>query len=397
MPVATEKPWLLRSDWAQGYADPEWSTARDPRIWIGIVTCLISIPSLFGVLQARGAERYWGFVVALFPLVGATLIIQGIQQRQRANKFRGTRFVMRHVPGVLGGALEGEIESRHVFPSATPVNLTFSCISVTHSDDSRWEKVVWQSKRTVTASPGGPGTVIPVAFTIPFDAPASDTANPSRQILWRLTAQADLPGMDFLTPFIAPVFETEASEAKLTIASLQTASIGNVNGKPAGAHLEIGPSRDGGVEFHLGAARNKGIATAMSLFGLVFMAAGGFFAYVGAQFFWIVGAIPLVTAGGLGFFLFVYSLWLWLGVITMRVRNRELQVNSSWLGISRTRVIPAGEIKGFDLYPAMQQGEQVWYDVKLRIGSGRSTTVASGMEKPEAEWCVAELKKDLGI
>jgi hypothetical protein len=397
MPVATEKPWLLRPDWAQGYADPEWSTTKDPRIWLGIVFCLISLPGLNGILHARGSDRYWAIVVAIFPLVGAMLVVQGIAQRGRAAKFRGTRFVMRHVPGVLGGALEGEIESPYVFPPATPVNVTLSCISVTHSDDSRWEKVVWQSKQTVTASFGGPGTVIPVAFTLPVDAPASDTANASRQILWRLTAQAALAGTDFRAPFLAPVFETPASDAHLTIAKLQGADIAGVDGKPAGAHLEIGPSRDGGVEFHLGAARNKGMAAALSLFGIFFMAGGVFFAFVGAHFHWIIGLIPLFVAGGIGFFLFAYSLWLWLGVTTMRVRNRELQVHSSWLGISRTRVIPAGDIEGFNLYPAMQQGENVWYDVRLQTGDRRSTTIASGMEKPEAEWCVAELKKDLGL
>ena len=45
----------------------------------------------------------------------------------------------------------------------------------------------------------------------------------------------------------------------------------------------------------------------------------------------------------------------------------------------------------------MQSGNDVWYDLKVRLVNGRSFTAGSAMLKPEAEWFRAELKKDLGI
>ena len=45
----------------------------------------------------------------------------------------------------------------------------------------------------------------------------------------------------------------------------------------------------------------------------------------------------------------------------------------------------------------MQRGDEVWYDLKLRLANGRSVTAGSGLDKREAEWFLAEIKKDLGV
>jgi hypothetical protein len=92
-----------------------------------------------------------------------------------------------------------------------------------------------------------------------------------------------------------------------------------------------------------------------------------------------------------------YAVWLWLGTITIEVLNRELHIRSTCLGLSRSRVIPACTIQDFQLVSTLQSGDQVWYDLKLKLADGRSITAASGLEKKEAEWFCAQLKKDLGL
>jgi hypothetical protein len=45
----------------------------------------------------------------------------------------------------------------------------------------------------------------------------------------------------------------------------------------------------------------------------------------------------------------------------------------------------------------MQRGDEVWYDLRARLKNGRRRTICGGMEKSEAEWFLAEIKKDMGI
>lgn len=141
-----------------------------------------------------------------------------------------------------------------------------------------------------------------------------------------------------------------------------------------------------------------GSAVAFGLFGAIFLGSGLFFGVAGGQVFgWIVGLIPITLAGGVGLLLLMFSLWLWVGATTVEVLNRELHIRSTCLGLSRSRVIPASSIQNFRLDPSLQAGQQVWYDLKLTLANGRSVTAGAGLEKKEAEWLRAELKKALVI
>jgi hypothetical protein len=139
-------------------------------------------------------------------------------------------------------------------------------------------------------------------------------------------------------------------------------------------------------------------ATLISIFGAVFLGSGLFFGVAGGQAFgWIVGLIPITLAGGIGLLLLAFGVWLWLGTTTVEILNRELHIHSACLGISRSRVIHASAIQDFQLDPSLQDGQQVWYDLKLKLTNGRSVTAGGGLKKKEAEWLRAEVKKGLGI
>ena len=130
----------------------------------------------------------------------------------------------------------------------------------------------------------------------------------------------------------------------------------------------------------------------------IFLGSALFFGFaVGRSFIWILGLIPLVFAGGIGLLLLAYGVWLFLGTTTVEVLGRELHIRSTCLGIGRSRVIPASAIQDFQLHAGLQAGEQVWYDLKLKLIDGRSCISGSGLEKKEAEWLRVELQKALGI
>ncbi|MBZ5594998.1 MAG: hypothetical protein LAP39_22375 [Acidobacteriia bacterium] len=398
------KPWLWRDDWAQGYARPDWQSEAATRGAIGLLLLVVSSASLAGVILHPPRHRsYMELLVLVLPLGGLILIGQSILIRLRERKFRQVRLALSTLPGVLGGRLRGQLESAFAFPAGCDVLITLSCVRsyVSGSGDgrSRWENVLWQARQAITPFVGGPGTSAPIDFTIPCDARETDASNPADEIFWRLTANAALAGLDFRASFKVPVFKTEASDASLTTEVLEAGEVAHLAGqKPPDAKIATGTSGEGGVRFHLGPARNKGVAAALTLFGSIFLGAGIFWGrLVSGSFTWFAGAIPLLFSGGTGLMLILFALGLWFGQTDMSVRGRSLRIRSSCLGFSRERSVNAAEIQKFELYPAMKSGDHVWYDLRLHLSHGGKVTAGSGLEKSEAEWFLGELKKDLGI
>ncbi len=398
------KPWLWREDWAQGFAEPEWRSTAATFGAMGLLFLLVSIPGVAAIPKNwHGHNRYVTLVVLLFPLAGLYLVSQSLFAFFRDRKFRQARLTLSSLPGVIGGRLQGRVESGFLFPSGAQVDLTLSCIrsyvSNSGSSRSRWENVLWQDKHAVTAYAGGAGSYLPVEFTIPYDARETDGRNANDEIFWRLTAVAALPGLDFRASFKAPVFKTEASDAALTgekmAATEESALAGH---RPPGTKITEGTAADGTVRFHFGRARNKGIATALTLFGMLFIGSGAFFGSVmGATFGRLVGGIPLLLAGGMGLLLLLFAAGLWFGETDIGVVGRSLRIRYSCLGLSRSRTANAAEISKLELYPAMQGAGNVWYDLRVHLSNGGMVTAGTGMVKAEPEWFVSELKKDLGI
>jgi hypothetical protein len=371
---------------------------------VGVGLLLILIPIIPGLSQELLVKGRYEILIALvFPLCGVYLLGQSFLSYLRGRKFRDLRFTLATVPGVIGGRLQGKVQAAFALPTAHAADLVLSCVrsyvSGSGKDQSGWETVLWQDRKTAEFYSDGQQCFLPVDVAIPYDAKETDTRNPDDTILWRLAANADLPGLDFRVSFLAPVFKTTASDANQTVARLDAQAEARAAGAmPHDARIVASPSRDGGVRFYFAPARNKKIATMLTIFGLVFLGAGLFFGYTSAQAFtWFVGFIPLTISGGVGLLLLAIAFWLWFGATTIEVVRRELHIRSGCFGLSRSRVIAASEIRDMDLYSGMQQGNDVWYDLKIRLVNGRSVTAGSAMLKPEAEWFRAELKKDLGL
>jgi len=217
--------------------------------------------------------------------------------------------------------------------------------------------------------------------------------------LWKVITSSKLPGLDFNAIFILPVFRTAASDPGLTTAAIEESDEKRLDReKPENPKIVTGTAPDGGLLFYFGPSRNVRAATLISLFGAIFLGSGLFFGFaVGQSFIWILGLIPITFAGGIGLLLLAYGVWLFLGRTTVEVLGRELHIRSTCLGIGRSRLISASAIQDFQLHAGLQTGEQVWYDLKLKLVDGRSCVAGSGLEKKEAEWLRVELQKGLGI
>lgn len=398
------KPWMWRDDWAQGYARPDWQSEAATRGSIGALLLVVSSFSLAGViLHPPRDQSYLSLLVLILPLSGLVLIGQSLLIRLRERKFHQVRLMFSSIPGVIGGRLQARMEMMFPFPGGSDVHLILSCVrsrvNNTGNSRSRWESVVWQAKQTAVPYAGTPASSVPVDFSIPYDAPETDGSNRDNEVFWRLTARAALPGLDFRARFRVPVFKTEASDPGITAETIDAAETTHLaRARPHNAKVKIGTSPEGGVEFHLGPARNNGMAAALTLFAILCLGAGIFWGrLVSISYTWFAGVVPLFVCGVLGLGLLLLALSLWFSQTDIDVVNRSLRIRSSCLGFSRSRSVNASEIKKFELNPAMQQGDQVWYDLRLHLSNGGKVTAGTGLEKSEAEWFQAELKKDLGL
>ena len=395
------EPWLWRDDWVQGYARSEWKPTAGMMIVMGFVFLLFSVPML---MNFPGAGRpMQAIFVSVFPVTGFLLVGASTVAQLRARKFKDVRFKLSSVPCVIGGKLQGRLEVQFVFPSGATVDFSVNCVRsyVTGRGDNRtrWERILWQERKTGTVETDGLTSYVNIEVPLPYDVKETDSRNPDDEILWKVITRSKLRGLDFNAVFILPVFKTASSDPGLTTDALEARDGKLLAGeKPKNPKIVTGTAPDGGLLFFFGPSRNVRAAALISLFGAIFLGSGLFFGFaVGQSFIWILGLIPLIFAGGIGLLLLAYGVWLFLGTTTVEILGRELHIRSTCLGIGRSRVIPASAIQDFRLHPGLQTGEQVWYDLKLKLIDGRSCVAGSGLEKKEAEWLRVELQKALGV
>ena len=89
---------------------------------------LISAPALFFVPSELADGNRWAWVALLFPAVGLVLAGWAVLAFLRWRKFGDATFELSTNPGVLGGYLEGRIDTslRHALQEG--VDLTLSCV-----------------------------------------------------------------------------------------------------------------------------------------------------------------------------------------------------------------------------------------------------------------------------
>jgi hypothetical protein len=291
--------------------------------------------------------------------------------------------------GVLGGKLRGSIDTGGA-ASTGEMQLVLSCLLWSHAYRYSTSEVLWEEHATA-----GPGAA--VDFDIPFDARASEDTGPgyNDRVFWRLSARSADGG--FHACFSVPVFQTADSDPSRTRERLESRAATSLGGyAPAEGRIAKAVTPEG-IRYLFPRGRNRSIAAMVTVFALVFLGiavAIGLSLLGGLSLGAIVG---ILFVGAFGLILLLVSVWLWFAETTVTAATGELRIHTTCLGMSHTRTLHAEEIRGFDIKPGMQKGNEVWYDVWLRVPSGRDTNAGTGMDKTEAEWFVAELRKDLGV
>jgi hypothetical protein len=213
---APDQPWLWRAEWtARRIPDRRRSIAVF--LWIfAIFWSAISFPVAFLVLRDWPKEQKPALLLFLiFPAVVPAVAIAASYMSLRRLKFGLSVCTIDAVPIHRGHSFHGEIEMRGDAVPDDGYRLRLLCVRriVRGSGKSQSvdEQAIAQQEMRVSAagamrSPTG-GVRIPFSMTVPSEGQSCDIRNPRDQILWRLEAAAELPGIDYAASFELPVFD----------------------------------------------------------------------------------------------------------------------------------------------------------------------------------------------
>ncbi len=391
-------PWKWRADWAQGRAN---SALRGSlvSVWIAAILWNLCIfPYVWLVFPTAWQRNPSGSLILLpFVAAGLFLLFRAVRATMAVLEFGTTYFAMDSVPGVIGGKLKGSIQARFPHSPDHGFHLRLSCVRRvrTGSGNSRNtnETILWCDDADQGQFYAGPmGTTIPVDFHIPRDVQPTDNTNLSDQVIWRLEAMADVPGLNYHDVFEVPVFRTAAPSGEAESAAPEPGEFANVAAqvrRPDQLTVVVRET-NAGTEFYFPPARNRSLAVWTAVFALILCGFTYLVAHDGAPLIF-----PIVF--GLFAFAFVCFAAQYSMGTTRLVIGDKLRLQVGLLGGGKAREIALTDVDGFDETIRSQtlNGTTVpYYDILLRLRDGQTLTVGKLLSsKRETEWLVSEMRR----
>ncbi len=394
-----ETPWLWNGDWAQGRIR---SSTKLKAIGVCAFATLWNAISWPIAILAMGerAVNPAVYAVLLFPLVGLITAAAAARTLIAWYKYGESVLAMASVPGVIGGALRGVVQTNVNLRPEEGFHLTLSCINrrTSGSGKSRTthEHVLWQDARVMKREileQDPTQSHIPVLFAIPYDARASDDEDSNNQIIWRLEATAKVPGADYTAQFEVPVFKTAESSPDFVLdESALTPYQAPGTSRPGleMSGVRVTPLASGGKRFVLPMARHKSAALGVTLFLAI---------WTGAIVFMLKAGAPILFPIVFSLFevLTLYlALDLWFYKSRIEVNFQVLTLAGSILGIGSTHTLYYEQIQDISVTRGMQVGNKLYYGVKVKMNNGKSHTAAKRLDnRQQAEQLAKEIEKAL--
>lgn len=421
-------PWLWQPDWASSKA---LSLSRNSAIgwWIGtVLASMIAVPivttAVPPLLRNSDPKALILIGLCLFP---AILVAGALRATARRERYGKTYFEFNSLPFSPGKHVSGQIQLR--LPTSTPhgVDLQLSCVRriITGSgkEQTTNEIVLWQGEANVpqSALASGPlGAAIPVDFGIPQDAYETDHEQPRDQLLWLLTAKADVPGVDYYDKFEVPVFRTSrgtsspSPDANFTTSNFESASsFGSSFGSSTAAgtapafesdssevpvplhpKVVVATTNDGSTEFYFPAFRNRAQTLGLFLFTAIWTGVVYFLTQSKAPWFFAVifGLFDLIPI--YGFFQSAF------GITRIVVGGGKIISQRKMLGGGSPREIPLSDVQSIVAGMGLQSSNAFSgsYRIRLQAKSGQDFSLVDNIaDRQEARWIVGQIEKLVGL
>lgn len=400
-----QEPWRWKKEWDTGVIH---SHGKAKMIGMLVFACFWNLVSLPVVIIALWEEipkgNYVALIALLFPAVGLGLAAVAVYFVLQWRRYGDTVFQMASVPGVLGGRLHGLIRIPRIILPENEVSITLDCIrrrtSGSGKNRSTHESILWQFEKSLPKNglfQESCATAIPIDIPIPVDQPGSDESDSNNELIWRLRAKAEVPGVDYSASFDVPVFQTADSDATMTTSALNAGIITTVvdeDGQeityyePADAAqtgdalrragLRMEPCVGGGIGIVFPMLRQPGLAVGMLLFLVIWGGAIGVMVHLDAPLLF-----PIVF--GLFFvLLLLFAIDLWVGKSRVEITHSGVRIQGGPFGIGAVRQLSFDAIDAIDMKNTMQSGNKMYYTVFLKTRAGKKVNVAGRLQQKEA-------------
>lgn len=394
-----EKPWLLKPQWRQPALEAKEAGGTAVLWFFTIIWNGISAVASWAVVTQDHADK-GAYFVLLFPFIGVFLLWAAIYQTIKWRKFGRVRFVPSGLPGAIGGYLGGVIEVPARLVLESDARVALRCLRrVTRGSGknrSTSESVLWEKEELVARDQflgSVDRTDIPVLFYIPPDCPPWNDDDLDNQVVWRLSASAAVPGVDFSTSFEVPVFVTGETAAPPEA------------GRPLLAEYRSGAPADAatlanagvkvladGFAFGVGHLATTRVVTTMiflglaALFLLLLFSGAAFPILAVAAFF---GGIAGLFAGDL-----------WSGRFELRLLGSEVVVTQFRPWGAKVARVPRAEVAAVRTHMSMSTGETRYYRLTLVGHEGmdpRQTGTNEGFDARKLRFQLQRRAKELGV
>jgi hypothetical protein len=401
-------------------SDYNWWAGGASRFKPGtLATCYVNPQNPAQAVLVRDFDHNPVMLMLPLGLAAAGLAIASVPAYRtlRRIKFGESVLEMRDAPAVLGGPLTANIALSRSLQPAEGFALKLSNVQhiVTGTGKGRHveESILWQDEKRADANLND---TVSVAFTVPRDAEATDTADADNRTFWRLHATAKLPGVDYAAEFevpvvaaprptAAPAASNPPSEAAALAAARRAAGwpdparplvfAGSDDDahyqQPAHSRIRVRDT-DAGKEFYFPAFRNRGAAVTLGLFTLF---------WSGVVWLLIDQHAPLLFPVVFGFFDVILVLWTlheWFATTRVVAGRGGLTLTKHLLGLGRTRALAAADLSQINIVHGETYNNIVLYNIQIVRQNG--SLVTAGDEIPdahEAHWLALEMARCAGV
>jgi hypothetical protein len=374
-----EQPWKWKKQWLVPVIESNAGSSAVLMCFFAIFWNALSLPGAWFVWHDPHPKK-GAYFIFIFPVIGLGILASAIYQTVRWRKFGRSRFVPSTMPGPIGGYLGGVIEvAARVIPEAD-ARLSLKCIrrEIRGSGKSRstTENVLWEHEVRIARDKwvtGLGGTQIPVLFYIPPECGGTDDSDRNNEVLWRLSASAAVPGVDFSAQFIVPVFATgETAPPPEPGHPLLEAYSGE--DLDAEALRRCGVRHEGNT-FYFSASHLPGTRFTTAALSLGLLALLGWF--------WGRGIHPMVWIVTV-FFGLILSLFtgdVWCDRFELKIDGESVEVTKRrpW-GMKVTRV-PRAEVQRVRSEKGMSSGENQYYRLSL-VGTAGANPSQTQADEP---------------
>ena len=220
VPGAATADKVSAAEWQsrKGWESPRIKSDAGKGVWFfwlfALVWNAISTPIVFIVPAELQRENYAALFGLLFPLVGLFLLYKAIKVTIEYRHFGRVVYSMDPFPGGIGGHVGGHIQvnnldyrrARKARSLSVKLECVYSYVSGSGKNRSRRESIKWAQQGQPKIENAIEGVDLSFRFDVPEGLPQADVEQSDAYHFWRLSVNADIPGIDLGRSYNIPVF-----------------------------------------------------------------------------------------------------------------------------------------------------------------------------------------------